>query len=501
MEEYRPANGKRSIENMVGIALEVIKKQKDKYGKPMVQKWQQKKQYDENDIEIRDYYSDLAPATKQYFMDDLFIAVRNLKRETRDFLEPSGVKTSNIDSFVKKIKKEIEDKKKDKDKLTSKEAITIKANEIMEERILNKYVIREVPEVIADFVSLNYVLSDLKLPKPKEIEPLIDIISCPPVDKEGNVRIDDEALLQLDKCNYDAVQTKRLHSVENETGELVYSPERIKLHEKIIEDFKGNAVCTDQITPIAILTGGSPGSGKSTFLKKFAPYLQSNKIVHIDADEIRAELPEYKGWNAFVTHAETRDILEGLLNSYDKPCKHDIIYDGTMSRASKYRPIIKKLHDLGYKVFVVYMEVPMEVSKERALSRYANNKTGSSFGRYVPMEVIDEFFETGKAGFNEIKNDVEGYILVDGLTQQIIEKGGEEIPTNRDYSVMFENATEKAVKPQGETTERVESTEPTKADLQASMNGTKVAIKYATGQDKKDLKTYLKGLEVTIKYL
>jgi len=569
LQEYRPSVGKRSIESMVGLALEVLKKQTDNQGKPMVQKWQQTKHYQEiittdkdgkkvktQGPEIKDYYSDLAPATRQYYMDDLFVAVRNLKRETRDFLAPNGVELSGINNFIEKIKEDIEKKKKEKEELTSKEAITNRANEIAEERIKNKYAVRELPEVLEDFVSLNYVLSDVKVPKAKAIQTMDEGMTCPPVDKEGNVRIDKEALTQLDKCNHEATQTKRLHTFENEKGELIYSTDRLALHDKIIEDFKGNAVCTDQITPIAILTGGAPGSGKSSFLKKFAPYLQSDKIVHVDADEIRAELPEYQGWNAFQTHEETRDILNKLMNSYDQPCKHDIIYDGTMSRASKYRPIIKKLHDLGYKVFVVYMEVPIEVSKERALGRYQNNKTGTKFGRYVPMEVIDEFFETGKAGFNEIKNDVEGYILVDGLTQQIIQKGGEEIPTNRDYSVMFDkpvykkddvvyidkkiggthgtratitgiaqfgkndtkynlvfpdattfwtdsNSLQGIVTNGGKLEPTPESTsaEPTKADLQASMNGTKVAIKYATGQDKKDLQTYLKGLQVTIKYL
>lgn len=507
LEEYRPSNDKkRSVENMVGLALEVIRSQKDSKGKPMVHRWQQTKHYEEiittdkdgkkhktQGPEIRDYYSDLDPASKQYWMNDLFVAVRNLKRETRDFLEPSGVKISTIPAFIEKLEKEKEEKSKAKEKLTSKESITTRANEIMEERERNKFKLRELPEVVEDFTSLNYVLSDVKVPKAKPVQETIT--SCPPVDEKGNVKVDKEALEQLDKCNKEATQTKRLHTSEGENGERVYTESRLKLHDKIIEDFKGNAVCTDQIQPIAVLTGGAPGSGKSTFLKKFAPYLQSDKIIHVDADEIRAELPEYQGWNAFQTHEETRDILSKLLDSYDKPCKHDLIYDGTMANAKKYRPIIAKLHQLGYKVFVVYMDVPMAVSKQRALARYQDNKTGSKFGRYVPMEVIDEFFETGKAGFEEIKNDVEGYILVDSLTQQIVEKGGEDIPTNRDYSIMFQPS-----KVENNVFE-TQTNEPTKADLEASLKGAKTTIKYLEGEEKKTFMQYIKGLEVTIKYL
>ena len=58
------------------------------------------------------------------------------------------------------------------------------------------------------------------------------------------------------------------------------------------------------------------------------------------------------------------------------------------------------------------------------------------------MDVIDDFFKTGKAGLEEIKHSVDGYIVVDSLTQKIIEKGGMNIPQDRDYAKMFEQGQE-----------------------------------------------------------
>ena len=114
-----------------------------------------------------------------------------------------------------------------------------------------------------------------------------------------------------------------------------------------------------------------------------------------------------------------------------------------MSNAAKYIPLIRKLKDMGYLVFIAYMEVPKAVSVERAMSRYKNNKGGKTkYGRYVPMDVIDDFFKTGKAGLEEIKHSVDGYIVVDSLTQKIIEKGGMNIPQDRDYAKMFEQGQE-----------------------------------------------------------
>jgi predicted kinase len=509
IEKYRPSNNKRSIETNIALSLEVLKKQTDKRGKPMVSKWQQTKHYEEvikTDKDgkkykeqgrlITDYYSDIEPATRQHYFNDLVIAVRGLKKETREFLEPNGLKTKDIPAFIKKKEKEIAKMEEDKKKLTDENAIKERAKLIVEEREANKYRERDLQDVVDDFIELNAVLDEVKTPQIQQAK--IPVSSCPPVDEKGIPRIDAEALKMLDECNNSLPQTKRMHTTENEQGERVYTPERQKLHEQILSKVTKEAVCTDQVQPIAVLTGGGPGSGKSTFLRKFAPYLQSDKIIKVDADEIRAGLPEYKGWNSAQTHEETRDMVNQLLNTFDQPCKHDILYDGTMSNTKKYLPLIDKLKQLGYKVYIAFMDVPREVSIQRAMQRYQDNKEGTTpFGRYVPLGVINEFFDTGKAGFENIKNDVDGYVLVDSMTGKIVERGGEPIPTDRDYKVMFENATEKAVKPQGETTS-VE--QPSKADFEASLKGAKISVKYVTGEEKTEMQKYIKGLEITIKY-
>lgn len=69
---------------------------------------------------------------------------------------------------------------------------------------------------------------------------------------------------------------------------------------------------------------------------------------------------------------------------------------------------------------------------KRAMGRYQKS------GRYVPRFVIEEAAENGLAAFNEIKKMVDGYVLVDGVTQKVLEKGGKEIPKDRDYSALSE---------------------------------------------------------------
>jgi len=86
---------------------------------------------------------------------------------------------------------------------------------------------------------------------------------------------------------------------------------------------------------------------------------------------------------------------------------------------------------LGYKVFIIYIDkVPKKVAIERALKRYQNS------GRFVPIEVLEDFFSRGKAALNELKQSVDGYMIVDGSDKNyhVIERGGMKIPQDRSYA-------------------------------------------------------------------
>jgi predicted ABC-type ATPase len=249
-------------------------------------------------------------------------------------------------------------------------------------------------------------------------------------DADGERRIDPEAIEVLTNYAENLPQTKDLNTSKS-TGK--YYPERQKLHQKIMDSFKQDLICIQNDEPIAILMGGSPASGKSTFLRKYAPYLLKEEILKVDADEIRAKLPEYKGWNATATHQETKDIVNTLLSdrTIGIPCKYDVIYDGTMNSTKSYLPLIALLRQLGYKIFIVYIDkVQEEVVKKRALERYKKS------GRFVPMAVIDDFFTRGKSALNELKDKADGYMVVDGSggDYKVIERGGMKLPKRRAYS-------------------------------------------------------------------
>lgn len=302
-------------------------------------------------------------------------------------------------------------------------------------------------ERVKEFASLNYLLQYKAKKSSANVQCGVAPIakSCPPIDETGNVRTDPEGLKLLAQCIEAEPSTKS----QNIDAKGNYNPTRLALHQSIIDEIKGQKPCKVENKPIAILTGGAPGAGKSTFLKKFASWVTNGqKVYNIDADEVRSKLPEYKGWNAFNTHSETKDIVNQLLDEIGKPCEHDIVYDGTMNKVDNYLPLIKKLKSMGYRVFIIYMQVDKKTSIERAMMRYKNGFKRDGKGRYVPIEVIEEVFSKGLSAYEELINKVDGYIRVDGLTQTIIEKGGMQLPKERNYEFAQE-MSETEITPEG----------------------------------------------------
>jgi ppGpp synthetase/RelA/SpoT-type nucleotidyltranferase/predicted ABC-type ATPase len=439
--------------------------------------------------------SPLSNVYKPYWFDDFNMNVRNVERFKRDYLTPKRVPDKDVADYIGRVKFEIEELEKLKTSLTSDEAKDRKVMEVLEKREKLQIKEKSVDELVKDFARMNYLLDDVTLPK--VIEP--KVLMCPPVDANGVVRIDSEGLMLLDECIKSQPQTKYLNSkeIKTEDGTVVYeyTEKRKELHKEIIDKLVGSALCTDQIEPIAIIMGGAPGSGKSTFLKNNAPYLQTDKIWKVDADEVRSMLPEYKGWNAPVTHEEAKDVVNMLLDRYDTPCKHDLLYDGTMSNVKKYRPLIKRLKKLGYKVFLVFMEIPKEDSIKRALKRYQDNnaKTGE-FGRYVPISVIEDFYGTGDEAFQLLKKEVDGYIKVDGIKQLIEERGGMQLPENRSYAGLGTNILPKVEKV-------IETAKPTtKVDFtEKRLKALKISLRFS--KDKAMVEKRIKALEISLKVL
>lgn len=419
-----PEKATTSTENMAKVFEEILKtgKVKDRDASEIIRA----AGISTYDYDLIGYRGELA---KNWDYGRMKGSIAMLKKAKTSFLDKYNVpeRADALASFIENEKRKITQINQDLDNLKSEDYLNKRAREIDAERKEKKIRFATVDERVIEFKTLNYLLSIKREARPSTAERFIyeDIEGCPPMTESGERDISPGAIKKLEKCITQIPQTKELHVTDG-----IYTPERQKLHKLIKGRIRGKAECvTPQKQPVAILTGGPPGSGKTFFLKKYAPFLLKESILTIDADAIREELPEYKGWNSSSTHLETKDIYMGLLNDISEgdPCEFDILWDGTMNKAQNYLPLIGKLKKLGYKIYVIFVKVPWDVSRKRVLSRYKEN------GRYVPLEVVDEANKAGLTAFDKVKRLTDGYMLVDGISGEIIEKAGEQIIDDRGY--------------------------------------------------------------------
>jgi predicted ABC-type ATPase len=384
-----------------------------------------------------------------------------------------------------------------KKELKSQENISSIADEVLQERIAKKIAYKPLGEVVADFEKLNYLLSDKKLLTFAE-KTIFD--SCPPREN-GELAISDEALAYLDKCLESQGQTKPLYQ-DPDTG--LYKPERHQLHVGIIRRLFANVRCLKQGKPIAVFTGGSPGAGKTHFLRTHAQYLLSQDVFQLDADDIRSMLPEYEGWNANRTHNESQDIVNETLNKIGEgTCRYDFIYDGTMNKANKYFTLIKRAKEMGFETFIIFVNIPFGVAKKRVLERY--KKTG----RYVPISVLEEFHQRLSSGksrgldaLDQLKPMVDGYIVVNGINGEIVERGGSPLPADREYGRFLNAPTpaEAVVLPSAPLPENV-IVPNDKEQIESYIETLILSMKYLFGPEKKEAKDQIKAFKVSLKFL
>jgi len=416
-------------ERLVKLINEAEKKQTDKDGKKIYMRYELSELTDKE----REAASPLSrPFTKPYWFSYFSVATRDMSRFMSSFIKPYNIEfdilhyEDALKLFKEAATKKIAEITEAKNNLDSKERMDRLVQEIIEERERLKIEFKPLPQTVNDFSRLNYLLDK----KVVILTPALPkYTTCPPLEQDGKPAITADGLKALEGCLKHENQTKDVYYNE-ETH--TYTPEREKLHQEIVDKLFDGVKCVTKKKPVAIFTGGAPASGKSTFLKKHAPYLLSHDIFHLDADEIRAMLPEYKGWNANSTHLETQDIVNGLLDKLgSEGCRYDFVYDGTMNKAKKYFDLIRRVKDMGYETYIIFMEVPYAEAKKRAIGRYEHT------GRYVPMDVIDDFFTEingktkGQAALDELKPLVDGYIVADGITGNVINKGGAALPKTR----------------------------------------------------------------------
>lgn len=153
----------------------------------------------------------------------------------------------------------------------------------------------------------------------------------------------------------------------------------------------------------ALMSGGLGGAGKGTVLKSDSLDFDKSQYLEVNADEVKEMMvkegmvPEIEGVApmelAALIHEES-SYISTLLAEVAYESKTNMIWDITMGSTGSVQKRIDALRKAGYEdISAVFVDIPVEKSVERALSRYERglesyrNGEGSG-GRYVPPEVI-----------------------------------------------------------------------------------------------------------------
>lgn len=210
------------------------------------------------------------------------------------------------------------------------------------------------------------------------------------------------------------------HVYKQKNGE--YTPSRQELHSAIIETLVDSCdIPPKGEPPVCFLFGGGSASGKGSVVNpimKQAAQSVGISIGRVDSDEIKKSLPEYEPMKAqnmnaaaFRVHEESSDIATMATNTLIEQGRC-FAFDGTMKNPVKYTNLINQLHDNGYKVVVIGVDIPTEEAIKRSDARAAD-PNGDSFGRKVPHSIIKGSHGGFATTFPMIKDLVDEYQLYD----------------------------------------------------------------------------------------
>lgn len=194
-------------------------------------------------------------------------------------------------------------------------------------------------------------------------------------------------------------------SVNNLTGQRVYSDARTVKHTEIVDEILQKARDRGvKQEGKAIFSGGLGGAGKTTVLNGHVG-IDNDAYIVVNPDDIkeimaeRGMIPKVKGLTPMeaspLVHEESSHISSVLLRKVTNE-RMNIIVDITMSNVGSVESRVDTLRKNNYSdIDVVFVDIKLETSKARADARYTfgmndyTEKGKGHGGRHLPESVID----------------------------------------------------------------------------------------------------------------
>lgn len=202
------------------------------------------------------------------------------------------------------------------------------------------------------------------------------------------------------------------HALRRPDGTYEYLPPRAARHARIIDKMLAGGVPKEQ--PTLVLMGGLPGAGKSTAV---AANLRKEGKVVVNADDVKAELPEYAGWNAAYLHEESSEIVEAALVAA-RMMRYDVVFDATLKSSAGALQRMATFQRDGYRVEARFVDVDVATSIQRAGDHYLEAKKKGDVARFVPFDYIRsaalvDGSTKPRATFEALRDQMDAYVIVD----------------------------------------------------------------------------------------
>lgn len=205
----------------------------------------------------------------------------------------------------------------------------------------------------------------------------------------------------------------------------LWTKERDQMHREIVQQILDEHAHVPRDRE-AVMTGGLPGAGKSSVLGDPQAGISPDRYLTIDADRMKDELYARDGVDrsdpmldgikqqelASIVHAESSHLCD-MLREAATAAGVNVALDRTMNRADSTVTAIDRLHEQGYSVRGIFVDVKPETSLARASSRYAQGNDTDRGGRLVPQSFIKSMADpthgsTARATWEQVKSTFDG---------------------------------------------------------------------------------------------
>jgi len=222
-----------------------------------------------------------------------------------------------------------------------------------------------------------------------------------------------------------------------------------KIKSKIFQE------CQSVESPVAIIFGGQPGSGKSKAVELSELELKHRGgVTTIIGDELRPYHPHHDrlmklddNTAALFTQYDAGRWVEKAI-THAKSIRCNIIIESTMRVPNTVTRTIQELKEAGYRIEARALAVNEKLSWQGVLQRYENQRFYRGYGRMTPPE----FHEAAYSGMLESLHKIE--------TEKLIDKV---IVYKRGAVVLYENELENGIwkhEPQARATVEKERNRP-----------------------------------------